>query len=251
MNVFLLFVGLFAAMTTATVMITSETPRHDDQSPLVLSCNDRDSTITTPSCSFHVVEGESTFRVCSHDINTGNGPVQKCWLVSMTVEALPDSVHAHDTMGEDRHSPKQDVIRQNYHVEQSKTIESVQIVEDTSGIEIGTKAPSDRSSSERGTPQATIPQTDGKQEQRSTVTEPVEDIVQIGEYTYRPPYRGFGAKIQNLLRHSLFDDVNEEARWLHSLGIAFQRRADESLAINLPSNVKVVDDLVKRAAAAF
>eukprot|EP00977_Amphora_coffeiformis_P005203 scaffold1115_cov165-Amphora_coffeaeformis.AAC.3 len=247
LGVVFLLVGLLAMMTIASVTTTPETfLQHDDQSPLVLACEDREGT-TAPSCSFHVTEGKNTFRVCRYD---GNNPAT-CWRVSMSVEeALPDAVNPQETMEEESaYTLKEDTVREDSSDEQSETDRSVSLGDDTSGTEIGSEAPPEEPSPEKDNPKATKPLPNDNPEQ-STVTKSVPDIVQVGEYTYRPPYQEFGKEIQSLLRHPFYDNVDEEARWLHSVGIAFQHRAEEHLVMNIHASA-TVDDLVKRAAAAF
>ena len=244
-------------------------PKHDNDrnsyqkdglhlsSPFFVSCQeDAIGEGGAPRCTFQMVPGQDNIRVC-----LGQEEDTECWTIELTVTREADKTEKSNvaipntnTNTIDHENPVDTTTSNNGNIPQHNRA-SADPRQDLDQPErksetIDTKSTQSNVQAIRPIEERVL---DGDTTNRlDTEKTKIPSPIQVGPFTYNPPFDEFGKTIQLLLQKPRYDSVVEEAKWLHSLGLAFQQLAEEQLSLNLLSNAHVVaDDWLQRAVAAF
>lgn len=260
--------------------------QHNNKHLAMLECREDMRSRTDkypPICSFRLgQQGQDTYQVCTTTTTSSDGPATKsCWQVTLNIQPVAvvetnedsstttskDSSVKNDPKEEksfvtnENQSSKGDPPGRNAHdaappldtttkssrpdppeTDNEQTIKSKQVPPE---MVSQTKQQQKESSPPKPDPDSqTISQR--KRQPQSIYDKPI----QIGIFTYNPPFDNFGRDIQYLLQRPRYDDMTEEARWLQSIGVAFQQRAQRQFGLGVIGG-HTIQDSVQRATAAF
>ena len=279
---FLWMLLLQPAATTRTTVnrVQYDNYKDDDKTtspPLVLECREG-ASIQGPSCSFRLQHpGHDTFQVCTTTTSNKNSedtPKGECWQVTLSIQKPPLDTATNKDPPE-RLKPLDEWDKSSIHNQQQERRKTSDPPEIVTSVPLPTEArnarkpdppPSQPKGAKEVLKKPDPPEAQNlaqqalpnhpkeerlirQQKQQPQQQPPYNRPIQIGMYTYRPPFGNFGKDIQYLLQRPRYDDVAEEARWLQSIGVAFQQRAN--LQYSVSGYQATVHDLVQRAAAAF